>query len=69
MTKPKRVRLSLETHTNVKDDLVAHAAELGERTLIGGIRAMLRRSKAIREAELRGTLLVETPDAVEEVKL
>lgn len=67
--KPDRIRLSLECHASVKDDLVAHAAELGERTLIGGIRAMLRRSKKVREAEHRGTVLVETPDSLEEVEL
>lgn len=67
--KPKRIRLSLETHVAVKDDLVAHASQLGQKTLIGGIREMLRRSKVVHEAQQRGTLLVETDESLEEVKL
>jgi hypothetical protein len=49
--KPKRVRLSLETTEDFKKELLAHGKELGEWSLIGALRASVRRSRELLELE------------------
>lgn len=51
VTKPKRVRLSLETTAAVKKELTDHGRALGARSMIGAIRLMLARSKELTESE------------------
>lgn len=64
-----RTRLSLEMSAEDKAEIVAHGAELGTRKLVKTIRAAVRRSRAVWAAEQRGTLLLETEESVEDLKL
>ena len=54
----KRVRLSLECKVGTKAEIEAHGEELGEWSLIGGLRRSVRRSKALFDLEQRGTLIL-----------
>ena len=54
----KRVRLSLECRESVKNEIEAHGKDLGEWSLIGGIRRSVERSAALLDLERRGSLVL-----------
>ena len=49
--KPRRVRLSLETTEDFKDELIAHGKEIRQWSHIGTIRAAVRRSRELAQIE------------------
>ena len=56
--KPKRVRLSLETTEDFKDELIEHGKALGEWSLIGALRRSLSRSSKLLALEMQGKLFL-----------
>ncbi len=65
----KRVRLSLECRESVKNEIEAHGKDLGEWSLIGGIRRSVERSRKLFNLERRGVLLLQrdSDGGIEEV--
>jgi hypothetical protein len=59
----KRTRLSLETTQDFKGEVHSHRRQLGESSIIGTLRAALRRSIALSHAVRNGgTLVVREKD-------
>ena len=62
-----RVRLSLETDRETKQQLKYHGARLGHTSLIGAIRACLVRSTNLYKAMKTGVVVLREPDGTETV--